>query len=45
MICCFSIFRGWWKKESWRNFFRRYREDLVGFYLSWVMVGLLTLLA
>jgi Na+/proline symporter len=36
---------GWGKKERWRNFFRRYREDLAGFALSWVMVGLLILIA
>ncbi|MDX9947055.1 MAG: sodium:solute symporter family protein [Bacteroidales bacterium] len=36
---------GWGKKERWHNFFRRYREDLVGFALSWVMVGLLILIA
>lgn len=36
---------GWGKKERRRNFFRRYREDLVGFALSWVMVGLLILIA
>jgi len=27
------------------NFFRRYREDLVGFLLSWLVVGFLILLA
>ncbi len=36
---------GWGKKERWRNFFTRYREDLVGFAISWVMVGLLILIA
>ncbi|MFZ2340878.1 MAG: sodium:solute symporter family protein [Bacteroidales bacterium] len=36
---------GWGKKERWRNFFRRYREDLAGFALSWLMVGLLILIA
>jgi Na+/proline symporter len=36
---------GWRKKERWKNFFRRYREDLVGFFLSWVMVGLLIFIA
>ena len=32
---------GWFTAERWRGFFRRYREDLVGFALSWVTVGLL----
>ncbi len=36
---------GWLRKERWLNFFRRYREDLIGFMLSWVVVGLLILLA
>jgi Na+/proline symporter len=36
---------GWSKKERRKNFFKRYREDLVGFILSWVMVGFLILLA
>ena len=36
---------GWRKKARWANFFSRYREDLVGFLLSWVVVGLLILLA
>jgi Na+/proline symporter len=36
---------GWGSKERSRNFFRRYREDLVGFFLSWAVVGLLILLA
>ena len=36
---------GWRKKARWTNFFSRYREDLVGFLLSWVVVGLLILLA
>jgi hypothetical protein len=36
---------GWSKKERRTNFFKRYREDLVGFLLSWVVVGLLILLA
>jgi len=35
----------WGTKERWFNFFRRYREDLAGFLLSWVVVGLLILLA
>lgn len=36
---------GYVKKERRVNFFRRYREDLVGFILSWLVVGLLILLA
>jgi Na+/proline symporter len=36
---------GWRKKERWTNFFSRYREDLTGFLLSWLVVGLLILLA
>jgi Na+/proline symporter len=36
---------GWGKKERRTNFFKRYREDLIGFFLSWVVVGLLILLA
>ncbi len=35
----------WRKKSRWKNFFSRYREDLVGFILSWVFVGLIILLA
>lgn len=36
---------GWLKKERRTNFFRRYREDIIGFLLSWVIVGLLIFLA
>ena len=36
---------GWFHKDRWTNFFRRYREDLIGFLLSWVVVGALILLA
>jgi Na+/proline symporter len=36
---------GWGRKERRTNFFKRYREDMVGFLLSWVVVGLLILLA
>ncbi len=36
---------GYVKKERRVNFFRRYREDLVGFLLSWLVVGFLILLA
>ena len=36
---------GWLTAERWRGFFRRYREDLVGFVLAWGAVGLLVLMA
>jgi hypothetical protein len=36
---------GWLTAERWRGFFRRYREDLVGFILAWVSVGFLVLVA
>jgi len=36
---------GWKRKERRENFFKRYREDLAGFLLSWIVVGLLILLA
>jgi len=36
---------GWGHKERWINFFHRYREDLIGFLLSWIVVGALILLA
>lgn len=36
---------GWGKKSRWTNFYRRYREDLAGFLLSWIFVGALILLA
>lgn len=36
---------GWLKAERWRSFCRRYREDLVGFALAWIMVGLLIVAA
>jgi Na+/proline symporter len=36
---------GWRKKARWVNFFNRYREDLIGFLISWLVVGLLILLA
>jgi Na+/proline symporter len=36
---------GWLSAERWRGFFRRYREDLVGFALAWGTVGLLVLAA
>ena len=36
---------GWGHKKRWTNFFSRYREDLTGFLLSWIVVGALILLA
>jgi len=36
---------GWLTAERWRGFFHRYREDLVGFALAWLTVGLLILMA
>lgn len=36
---------GWRKKERRKNFFKRYKEDLAGFLLSWIVVGLLILFA
>lgn len=32
---------GWLSRERWAGFFRRYREDLVGFVLGWVTVAAL----
>ena len=36
---------GYRNKERRKNFFKRYREDLAGFALSWLVVGLLILVA
>lgn len=36
---------GWLHKSRWTNFFKRYREDLMGFFLAWLVVGALILLA
>ncbi len=36
---------GWFTKERWRGFLKRYREDILGFFLAWGMVGILVLLA
>ena len=36
---------GFLGRQRWRGFFRRYREDLVGFVLAWAAVGLLVLMA
>jgi hypothetical protein len=32
---------GWLTAERWHGFFRRYREDLVGFVLAWCTVAVL----
>ncbi len=36
---------GWMHKSRWTNFFSRYREDLIGFGMSWLVVGFLILVA
>ena len=36
---------GWLTPGRWRGFFKRYREDLIGFALGWAAVGLLILTA
>jgi hypothetical protein len=36
---------GWFTRRRWQGFFRRYREDLIGFTLAWGAVGLLVLTA
>jgi Na+/proline symporter len=36
---------GWLHRARWTNFFKRYREDINGFLLSWLVVGFLILLA
>jgi SSS family transporter len=38
-------FGGWLTRERWRGFFRRYREDVVGFLLGWLTVIILILIA
>ncbi len=32
---------GWLKRGRWHRFWYRYREDLVGFVLAWISVGLI----
>jgi len=36
---------GWFTKERWRGFPRRYKEDLLGFLLAWGVVGVIVSLA
>ncbi len=35
----------WFKAERWKGFFKRYREDLLGFIYAWLFVGALLVLA
>lgn len=36
---------GWLTRDRWNGFWRRYREDLYGFALGWLFVGILISLA
>ncbi len=36
---------GWFTVDRWRNFGKRYREDIMGFVLAWLTVGALVLFA
>ncbi|NOY59097.1 MAG: sodium:solute symporter family protein [Calditrichaeota bacterium] len=36
---------GWFTAGRWKGFWRRYKEDVVGFFLAWGMVGILILVA
>jgi Na+/proline symporter len=36
---------GWLHRNRWTHFFTRYREDIFGFLLSWLVVGVLILFA
>jgi Na+/proline symporter len=36
---------GWFTAARWQGFWRRYREDLIGFVLAWLTVGVLVLTA
>ena len=36
---------GWFTRARWQDFFHRYREDVIGFILAWVVVGLLIVVA
>ena len=36
---------GWLHRESWHRLFYRYREDLAGFLLAWISVGLILVFA
>jgi hypothetical protein len=35
----------WFTAARWRGFFRRYREDLIGFLLAWVTIVVVVLIA
>ena len=36
---------GWFTKDRWKGFPQRYREDIVGFFLAWLTVGVLIFIA
>ncbi len=36
---------GWLKPARWTGFFRRYREDLAGFFIAWGVVAMIVALA
>ena len=36
---------GWLRADRWQGFFHRYREDVLGFFYAWAVVGMLILLA
>ena len=36
---------GWFKASRWTGFIKRYREDVFGFILAWIFVGVLVVLA
>ena len=38
-------FPGWFSKGRWTGFWKRYREDAVGFIIAWGMVGVLVFIA
>jgi Na+/proline symporter len=38
-------FPGWFRADRWKGFPGRYKEDLIGFGLAWIMVAALILLA
>ncbi len=37
--------KGTWRPARWTGFFRHYREDVTGFFLAWLSVGLMVLAA
>jgi len=36
---------GWFQRSRWRGFWKRYREDWLGFIIAWLVVGLTVALA